>query len=229
MVNLEQLREEWAARDEELGKAIRLNTWLARDAWLEKQRAGLARLGPLNWFERATWIVTLVLLGAFLANHYDDMKFFIPALLLQAWTLATGIAGIRQRQAMRELDLGEPLVALQKKFETLKLQRLQTLKWSFLTGQVLWWVPFVIVLLKGAFGVDLYALSDFMPRFMAWNIAAGLLFIPFALWLTDRYGATLRRTKLGERFTDMLAGADIAAARAFLERLSRFEREAIQT
>jgi hypothetical protein len=228
MVNLEQLRDEWAARDEALGKAIRLNAWLARDAWLEKQRAALVKLGPLNWFERATWIVTLILLGAFLAKHYDDMKFFIPALLLQAWTIATGVAGIRQRQAMRELDLGEPLVALQKKFETLKLQRLQTLKWAFLTGQVLWWVPFVLVLFKGVLGVNLYAVSDFMPRFIAWNIAAGLLFIPFALWLTDRYGATLRRMKFGERFTDLLAGADIAAARAFLDRLARFESETAQ-
>jgi hypothetical protein len=136
------------------------------------------------------------------------------------------IAGIRQRQAMRELDLGEPLVALQRKRETLKLQRLRAFRWAFLTGQVVWSVPFVIVLFKGVLGVNLHAASDFMPRFFAWKIAAGLLFIPFALWLTDRYGAILRRTKWGERFTDMLAGADIAAARAFLDRLARFENEA---
>jgi hypothetical protein len=228
MFDLEQLRSEWMARDAKLEGAIRLNAWFARDAWLEKQRAQVLRHAPWNRFERASFVLTAALLGWFLARNYHDMKFFLPAFLLMAWTIVMAIAGIRQRRAMRDLDLGKPLVVLQKEFATLRLERLQTLKWAFLTGQIVWWVPFVIVLFKGALGVNLYALSDFMPRFMAWNIVAGILFIPLALWLTGRYGAILQRAKLGERFTDLLAGADIAAARAFLDRLARFESETTQ-
>jgi hypothetical protein len=134
--------------------------------------------------------------------------------------------GIRNRKAVRDLDYGMPLVTLQAKVEGLKMERVRAFKWAFLTGQVVWSMPFLIVLFEGLFGVDLYSVSDFMPRFIAWNVIGGIAFIPIAIVASRKLGGHLQRNTLFARFTDAIAGRDVVAAREFLARLERFEREA---
>jgi hypothetical protein len=131
--------------------------------------------------------------------------------------------GIAQRQAFLDLDYGAPATATQKALEALKIARVRTFAWAFLTGQVVWWVPFMIVLFKGVLGVDLYA-TDFMRQFMAINVAAGLLFIPFAIWACGRISGRLEGSSALARLIDAIAGRDIVAARAFLGKLAEFER-----
>ena len=88
---------------------------------------------------------------------------------------------------------------------------------------MVWWIPLAIVLLKGLGGVDLYAVSDFMPRFIAWNIAFGLAFIPLAIWVAKVFGEQMTESTFMRKLGDSLAGRDLAAAKDFLDRLSRFE------
>jgi hypothetical protein len=225
-MTLQDLKDEWESRDRQLAEAIRLNAALLRETYLDKQRAEVMKRSPFGKFQFAIWIATLALLGAFIARHIAEPRFLIPALLLDGWTLAMGIAAIRQGRAMRELDFGEPPIVLQKKLEMLRIARLRTFRWGFLSGQVLWYVPFLIILFRALLGVDLYAVSEFMPRFMAWNVAGGLAFIPLAIWLSKRYGAGLERSTLGRHLLDSLAGRDVATAREFLARLARFEADA---
>lgn len=224
MTNIEELRNEWLARDAKLEASLRLNTLLLKDAWLEKHRGRIVKSG-FGLGQILLSVVILACVGVFLANHIGDMRFFIPAALIQAWTAVMLTVDLRQRAALRRVDYGQPLVAIQRELETQRMQRIVAFKWAFLTGQVVWWIPLFVVLFKGVLGVDLYTVSDFMPRLMAWNVIGGLAFIPLAIWVSKVLGARMKESTFMRKLGDSLAGRDFAAARALLERLARFEAE----
>lgn len=225
-LTLDDLKTEWMARDRQLDSQLRMNTLLLRETLLEKHSANLGRATAGSWFQILFAIPFLAFFGWFIARHIDQPAFLLPAVLLQAWTVVMLALTIHQRGQLRELDYGRPVLELQRQVEQIKIARLTTFKWAFLTGQLLWWIPFVLVLFKGLLGVDLYTVSAFMPTFIAWNIAFGVAFIPFALWATKALAGRLGGSPRFQQFTDGIAGSDVVVAREFLEKLAQFGREA---
>ena len=224
-LTLDDLKNEWLARDRQLETSLRMNTLLLREALLEKHGGSQGGAGACNLFQILFTIPFLAFFGWFIARHLDQPAFLIPAVLLQAWTVVMLALSIQQRGALRDLDYSRPVVALQGEIEQVKIARLTTFKWAFLTGQLLWWIPFVLVVFK-ALGVDLYTVSAFMPRFIAWNLAFGVALIPFALWASKLLVGRLGGSPRFQQFTDGIAGSDIAVARGFLAKLALFERDA---
>lgn len=222
-LTLDDLKNEWLARDRQLETSLRMNTMLLHEAMLEKHSRSQGGAATGNLFQILFAIPFLAFFGWFIARYLDQPAFLIPALLLQAWTVVMLALTIQQRGAVRDLDYSRPMVALQGEIERIKIARLRTFKWAFLTGQLLWWIPFVVLLFKGLLGVDLYTVSAFMPRFIAWNIAFGVAFIPFAIWASKLLVGRLGASPRFQQFTDGIAGNDIAVARGFLAKLARFE------
>ncbi|QJR11009.1 hypothetical protein DSM104443_02080 [Usitatibacter rugosus] len=223
-MNLDILRTEWAERDAKLDTALRINTRMLREMLVAKGSAEVHRQIPFGFFSIAFWVFTLACTGIFLFNHAGELRFFLPALLIFVWTLVMGVVSLMQRTAMRDLDYGQPTLVVQKRLEELRIDRLRTFQWAFLTGQIVWWIPFFLVFMKGVFGADLYA-SEWMRQFMVVNLAIGVLVIPLALWgtrlLTRRYGNATAFRKLA----DGIAGNDIVVARDFLSKLRNYEQE----
>ena len=224
-VTLDDLRTEWMARDRQMEANLHMNTLLLRETLLEKHGANLKRTGGGNVFQILFTIPFLVFFGWFIARHIDQPIFLLPAVLLQVWTIVMLALSIHQRGQLRDLDYSRPVLALQAQVEQIKIARLSTFKWSFLTGQIVWWIPFVLVLFEGLLGVNLYTVSAFMPKFIAWNIAIGIAFIPFALWASKQLVGRLGTSPKFQRFTDGIAGSDVVVAREFLAKLARFEQE----
>jgi hypothetical protein len=223
-ITLEELRNEWSDRSRRLDERLRLSAHLLRDDWIERQRERVWKLGPFGKFSMGVWIATAVLLGLFLGTHANQPALFVTALVLDVWVIATGIAEVRQKQALRNLDFGLPLLELQARVESLRIARIRSFNLAFLTGQIVWWIPFVVVV-AGAFGVNLY-LSPQFRAYAAWNIAGGIAFIPLAIWLSRRYGERLSRSSIVRHIADSITGRDIAAAREYLEKLRRFGSDA---
>lgn len=221
-MNLDVLKTEWAARDAKLEGTLRLNTRLLKATLAGQRRGVVERLLPFGWTERIVWAIAIGLLALFIADHVDQPRFLVPAFLMLAWTIVTGAVGFQQRAAMLALDYGQPAVEVQRKLAKIRIARLLAFKWSFLTGQVVWWVPLLIVLFA-ALGVDLYGVSQTVAFFLAANVAAGLLFIPVAAIAAKRVSARFERSPRFQRLLDAIAGEDIAAARAFLDELGRYE------
>jgi hypothetical protein len=220
-ITLEELRNDWSDRSQRLDERLRLNAHLLRDDWIERQRERMWKLGPFGKFSMVVWIATMVLLGHFLGTHANQPALFVTALVLDVWVIAAGFAEVRQQQALRNLDFGLPLIELQARVEALRIARIRSFNRALLTGQIVWWIPFVVVLFAGTFGVNLYLLPQFRA-FAAWNIAGGIAFIPLAMWLSRRYGERLSRSSIVRHIADSIAGRDIAAAREYLEKLRRF-------
>lgn len=223
--SLNDLRREWRERDEKLGAALQLNNQLLRQSLLDKNRAEIKKIGFASTFELMSWIPCIILFGIFNAQHFLDWKFFIPGVLLQAWVTIMPVISLRQRAALQAVDFGQPVIALQREIATLKMRRVVTFKWAFLLGQIIWWVPFVIVFFKGVFGVNLYAQSDWLNHFMAWNIAVGVVLIPILIWLAKHISPRLQNANWFQKLIDEIAGRDMQTAKEFLRKLESFESE----
>jgi len=223
MTELETLRADWAERDRRLTDALRLNVDLQRWSAIDGGKAALRRAGAFRGLDLAIWIAFLAAFGAFLAAHFGQWRFFVPALALQVWTLIMGVVTLREREALLAVDFSRPPTELQPHLAKLRIARARSLRWALLTGQVVWWIPFAIVVFKGLLGVDLYSVSTFMPTFMAINLAAGLAFIPAALLAGRAIGPRLAGSPLSHRVLDSLLGHDLAEARALAERIARFQ------
>jgi len=224
-VTLEDLRSEWAGHARRLEEQLRTTAQIAREDWIERQRERVRAAGPFRWFEMAVWIATLILLGDFLAGNAGQPLLFASALVLDAWVIATGVTAIRQQQAVRSLDYGQPVTALQERVEALRIARIRAFNVSFLTGQIVWWIPFFVVLVKGVAGVNLYA-NPWFVQFALVNLAAGAAIIPMAIWVSRRFGERLAKTSAIRHIADSIAGRDIAAAREAIEKLRRFAGQA---
>jgi serine/threonine-protein kinase len=222
-MELEDLRAEWASRDQKLQQNLDNQRVLMRELVAERTLAKLRRPDGLNLFELTIYVVFVVSFGAFLAANWGRWEFFIPALALDIWTIAMGAVTIMERAKLARIDFSAPVLDIQKRLASLRAERARMFQWAFLTGQLLWWIPFVIVVSWGLWSVNLYTVSDFMPTFIAWNIAVGVGLIP-ALWLASRWvGPWLANSKIGHSMVDAVTGRDLAEARSLAARLARFE------
>ena len=225
-MDLDDLKIEWAKRDQALQQSLKTQTAFMREMLVEKQLEKLRRPHLLSAVEFAIYLAFVIGFGAFLAANWGRWEFFLPALFLDIWTIAMGAVTFAERARLRDVDFSAPVLDIQKRLAALRSERARVFQWAFLTGQVLWWVPFVIVLFWGVLHVDLYRMSDFMPGFIASNIVVGLALIPALLWLARVIGPRLANSAMGRSVLDSVTGRDLAEARAIAARLARFEAEA---
>jgi len=225
-MTLDDIRAEWRLRDDALQAKLARQNALLRDAMIARHLEKTRPRGAMGLFGLVIWIGFLAGFGLFLAANWGRWEFFVPGLLLHVWTVAMGALTFYEHGKLRAVDLGAPVLDIQKRLAALQGERARSFQWAFLTGQVLWWIPFAIVVCWGVFGVDLYRLSPFMGPFMAINVAAGIAAIPLLWWASRAFGPGLANTKAGRSALDSVTGRDLAEARAFAERLARFDAEA---
>lgn len=221
-MELEDLKRRWEDHDRKLAASIRLNTRLLRESVLAKADTALKRLSRLLWFELVMNLLAVLLLGSFLGNHASEVRFLIPALGLHLCAIALVIASARQLVAIKTLDYSAPIVVIQKRLESLRVERIRATKLTLLLSPLLW-TPLLIVTLKGFFGVDAYATLG--AAFLIANLFFGLLVILLAVWISSRYAARMERSLLVQRLMWVLAGKSLTSAAGFLSSLSQFEKE----
>ena len=217
---LDALRAEWNVRDQYLDKVMQDTIWKVSSLRSEKAKEDIRRsVNVERGVEVFAGIFAILFLGAFNFEHWLQWEFFVPGAALQMWVTVMFMFGVKQRVALQGLDFGLPVAILQGQIEQLAMARMRIFKWAFLTGQIVWYIPFLLVVFKGVFGVDLFMLSPFMPTFIEINLIGGVLAIPVLLWL----GAVVKRSQARwpamRRAIDSLTGRDIAMARAFVESL----------
>lgn len=225
-MELDDLKAEWRARDAVLARELRQQSAMLREGVVERRLERIRRRGAMGPFSLVIYIAFLLSFGFYLADNWGRWEFFLPGLLLMVWTIVMGAFTIGEQQQLREVDFSAPVLEIQQKLARLGAARARVFQWAFLTGQILWWIPFFIVVMWGVFGVDLYRVSDFMPRFMAINVGVGLALIPVLLWVAHLLGPRLASSVAGRSVLDSVTGRDLAEARALAQRLARFEAQA---
>ena len=217
MLDLDEMKKQWAEHDRKLEQSIHLNRRLLGATVLNRAKSVLQRLVAVLSLEAVVWFAFVMALGSFVYEHFGILRFGLPAAALDLYTIAMLAATIGQIVALRQIDYGRPIAAIQKHLETLRVLRIRITQWAVLAGAVVW-APFAIVIGKAFFGLNVYS--------AAWlwaNVLFGLSLIPLTVWLSKRFGDRVSRSPFIERLMKDIAGNNLNAARAFLAELSEFE------
>lgn len=221
-MDLQDMKNLWAEYDRKLETSLRLNIRILREMNLSKVDSSLKRLSSLVVFELVQDVAAVVLLGMFIASHIGEMRFLAPAVLLDVCAIGFVIRAVRQLVVIHTLDYGAPVVAIQKRLEALRIERIRVTKWVFLLCPLIW-LPLLIVALEGIFGVDAYLFLD--GTWVAANVLFGAAFILLMLWVARRIAGRWQGSRWFQSLMDDLAGRSLVAATGFLNELSRFEEE----
>lgn len=222
-MELDAMQAIWARQGEQMEQTLRLNRQL-----LERVQRGAVEV-PLRRF------VALVGAGVFLAvvgmgwlapwivSHWWEPEFALPAVAMYAWLLGTVVFAVRQMVMALRMDWSRPVLELQREMEALHAFRMWGVKWALLTGQVVWWVPALVVLGKAWAGVDLYAVCGW--PFLGLNLAFSVAVVPVALWAIRRGEERWGGAAWWQQMRRDVVGMQMTAARAALEELAQFEKE----
>lgn len=222
-MDLDILKEKWAEQDRKLDSSIRLNQQLLMAVNMNLLQSPLRRFSFFTGMGVFLGLSTLVILGRFIYAHWAEPRFALPAVALHVWVIAYVAASIRQMAMALQIDYDKPIVLIQKQIESLRALRLRVIRWALLTGQLVWWVPFLVVMLKGLWDVDAYKMLS--VHFLIANVAIGLALIPAAIWVSRKFGDRMDRSPAAQRLVKEVAGYNITAASDFLATLSEFEHE----
>jgi hypothetical protein len=217
-MELDDLKKRWEEQDRKLDASIRLDTALLRASVLGKTGTALRLLV-------ASLVIDLAIalwLGSFVADHVAQTRFLVPGAALLVGVIALAILSVRQIEALSQVDYDAPIVTIQKRLESLRVERIRSVKWTLLLAPLAW-TPLLIVAQKALVGVDAYAIFD--TAWLAGNVVFGLLVIAVAVWVSRRYEDRMERSPLVRSLMRDLAGYNLNAAAAFLGSLSEFEKE----
>jgi hypothetical protein len=223
MIDMDAFQLKWAEQNRKLDVSIRLNRQLLMAVNMNRLRWPLRRFAFFAGFEALIGVILLVVLGQFIYANWAEPRFALPAVALHVWVIATVVAAIRQMAMALSIDFDKPIAAIQRQIESLRVLRIRVTQWALLTGQVIWWLPFLIVALKGLWGVDAY--RAFGGGVLAVNVVFGLAMIPLAIWVSRKFDDRMGRSPMTQRLMRSVAGYDLNSATDFLATLSDFESE----
>jgi DNA-directed RNA polymerase specialized sigma24 family protein len=222
MLDLDEMKKQWAEHDRKLDESIRLNRQLLSTTKLNGARSAMQRMAGFLGLEAAVQLAVVVALGSFICEHIAMVRFALPAAALEVFAIAILIAMIRQIAVGLQIDYDKPIAVIQKQLEDLRVLRIRYIQGIFLAA-TLAWTPLMIVALEGFWGLDAYRL--FGAAYMVSNLLVGLAILPLAFWLSKRFSDRMGRSPFIQRLMKDLAGYNLNAAAGFLTTLSQFEDE----
>ncbi|HEV3302044.1 MAG TPA: hypothetical protein VG055_20485 [Planctomycetaceae bacterium] len=218
-MELDELKTRWQEQDKKLDECIRLNQRVLQESLLNKAETALKRLSRLLWFELLLNVAGAIAVGSFIGDHFQAPRFLVPALAIQLGFIALIIGAGRQLAAIARVDYAAPIVTIQKRLESLRIERIHTVQWTLILSPLAW-MPLFIVAMLGLFGVDVY--TAFPSAWLVANVVFGLAVIVIAVWVSRSYGDRLGRWPSIQRLLQYLGGQNLAVARGIVQSLSRY-------
>lgn len=165
--------------------------------------------------------IAIVLLGSFAADHFVEIRFYLPAVALGICAIVLFGLQVRQIVDSRPPEYGEPITAVQKRLSSLRIRRLRTTQWIFALA-VLAWTPLVIVGFKALLGIDVYR---FGAPYLWSNVVFGLLIAAIVVWASRTIGPRLSGIPVVRSLVEACGGASLNKARRVLASIAEFENE----
>jgi hypothetical protein len=222
MMELDELKQKWAAHDRKLEVNIRLTRQLLTATKMNRARSALQRLAVILALESVVALAVIIVLGSFIGDHIAMVRFAVPAAALDLFEIASLIVLIQQIRRALYIDYSNPVAAIQKQLESLRMLQIRHFQWTLLLAPLLW-TPLLIVALEGFLRVDAYKTVG--AAYLLANLLFGLAIIPLAIWLSKKFGDRMDRSPKIQRLMKELAGYNLNAASGFLATLSEFEEE----
>ncbi|MEO8362411.1 MAG: hypothetical protein ABI672_20455 [Vicinamibacteria bacterium] len=219
-MELDDLKARWMDFDRKLDASLRLNARLVRESLIERTERTLRRS---SFVVLAAVVINVLLvwwLGSFMADHAGEMRFFIPAAILNVGAIAVLVLGAQQFVRMRTLDHGRSVLEVQREIQALQVQQIHLTRWIVFLSPLIW-TPMVIVFFA-ALGVDTYRV---MPAWLLANLLFGVAAIPVLFYGAQALSARLQGTSFLQGLVRDTAGRGLFEAGEFMKELAAFENE----
>ncbi len=222
MIELDELKQKWAEHDHKLEVNIHLTNQLLSATRMNRVRSPLRRLAVFLVWESVIALALIIVLGSFIGDHFATVRFVVPAAALHLFEIATLIVLIQQIRLALHIDYSQPVAAIQRQLESLRLLHIRHFQWTLLLAPLLW-TPLLIVALEGFLRVDAY--KTLGTTYLLANLLVGLAIIPLAILLSKKFSDSMDRSPKIQWLKKELAGYNLNAASGFLATLSEFEEE----
>jgi hypothetical protein len=220
-LELDDLQRSWAAQNQRLDEALRLNRQLLSRTELSKVRSAMQRLRVALGVELAMGAVGVLALGSFAADYHSEPRFMIPAVVLLLVALGLFASTVAQRVKAGAIDYDVPVTAIQRRVEELRVSRIRTTQQLLLIAPLLW-TPLMIVGMR-MLGADAYQLLG--AGYLIANLLLGLALIPILIWASRRLAGRFGNSPFAQRLARDVAGANLSAALERLAGITAFEHE----
>ena len=219
MMELDELRTKWQNQDRQLEESLRLNRELLSAAKLDSAKSLLRRDAIYAGVEAALWLVMVIALGMFTADHFRALDLCLSGAAADVMSIGMLVALVQRMVRTLQIDYTQPIFTNQKNVETLRILRIRTTKWGALCGALLW-IPWLAVVSQVIFGVDIYKSAS--TSWFIGNALFGLALFPLAIWVSKKYGNRMGRSPFIKRLMKDLDGENLSAAQDFLASLREF-------
>ena len=214
----DDIKRLWAQSKRELEASLRLNTLLLQQSNLERAGSSLGRFSRGLWVELAATLAVVALVGSFAADHVRELRFLIPAVIVDLYAIALVVLTAMELALARSVSYEEPVVAAAGKLERLRLMRVRSTLANLLFAPLMW-LPIAIVGMRAFFGADLYAAGW---EWLAANLIFGLAVIPGAVFAAKFYRKRLASSSALRALADAVAGSSLIEAANAVDTIRRF-------
>ena len=221
-MQLDDLKEAWAAHGALLERSLAIDERLLRETLLRKVRFALAPYVVLRAVEVALgagvcWAVVRVL-----AAHLAEPRYLVVGGALAAFAVGMTWACAYLLVSALQIDYGRPVTEIQRAVERLRVVEYRTFKWALLGG-VLFWLPVLLVLFEALTPVQ--ALGRVHLPWLVANLVLGLVVLAVGQILSKKYVERPDLAPWARRVLESLSDRKLRSAAAHLDELARFERE----
>jgi hypothetical protein len=222
-MELDELKQVWREQSQRLDNVLDVNVHLLKTLETERSRSALRSWGRLPTYELVSGIVAQLWLVHFVATHLGMPNQVLSGVILAVAALLAVIVSAMQLVMVARVDYAAPVVEIQERLGRLRTLRLRNVQWTLLLAPLLW-TPLSLVLAQAVVGVDLY--RAFGPAWVWVNLAFGVAVIPVAVWMSRLAGARWGGRPFWKRLRDDVTGRGLVVARAAMDELVAFRREA---
>ncbi len=221
-MELDDLKEAWAAHGAMLERSLAINERLLRETMLRKVRFTLAPYVLWRALEVALGIAMMAIVIPILLAHPGEPRYVVVGGALAVYTYGITALSAYLLVKASQLDYGGPVTKIQCDVERIRLVEYRAVKWAVLGGVVIW-LPAGLVLFEALTRVN--ALGRVHLGWLVGNLLFGIAVLVPGLLLSRKY---VERTDLkpwARGLVDALSDQGLRRASGHLAELSKFERE----
>ena len=160
-MELHELTTIWNSTDIKMDNALKINRSLFVEVSMNRIKTDLKTLRWTSFFEIFINIIFLLFILNFSVSLFSELKYFIPALLLIAFTFYGLIFSIKKLVLHYGISAQTPVLQNQKKLEKLKLMEIREKQMLYIIIP-LFSPVFLIVGAKVFLNIDLYEFSNWL-------------------------------------------------------------------
>ncbi len=220
-MELDQLKDTWAAYHEKLDRQLHLNQRILREMKLDKVRLSMRGLVITQTVGAIIVFLLIVSLNGFIANYFTLSAPTISAAILSGFAIVMLIGIIGQIIIVQTIDYSKSVIEIQHRLEVVKRHNLRYFQITMLSAP--FYMTYIFLGVYLLTGVDFYLHAN--PDWFVANLLFSGATLVGVLWFNYEIGRKPPRYRWAKKLVENIGGKGVVAGLSFLQELKEFEEE----